>query len=95
MDGGIPGLLAGGLDWLTGVVYGPWVYGPIDRFRERIPGRYPIRNYPDITHSLDCQLPVPDWDVAYAITEGREVINPGRWARPRSSGISSRPPSAS
>ena len=69
-------LLAGGLDWLTGVVYGPWVYGPIDRFRERIPGRYPIRNYPDITHSLDCQLPVPDWDVAYAITEGREVINP-------------------
>ena len=70
------GLLTGGLDWLTGVVYGPWVYGPIDRFRERIPDRYPIRNYPDITHSLDCQLPVPDWDVAYAITEGREVINP-------------------
>ena len=58
------------------MVYGPWVYGPIDRFRERIPSRYPIRNYPDITHSLDCQLPVPDWDVAYAITEGREVINP-------------------
>ena len=70
------GLLAGGLDWLTGVVYGPWVYGPISRFRERVPARYPIRNYPDITHSLDCQLPVPDWDVAYAITEGREVINP-------------------
>ncbi len=70
------GLLRGGLDWLTGVVYGPWVYGPIARFRERIPASYPIRNYPDITHSLDCQLPVPDWDVAYAITEGREVINP-------------------
>ena len=70
------GLLRGGLDWLTGVVYGPWVYGPIARFRERVPARYPIRNYPDITHSLDCQLPVPDWDVAYAITEGREVINP-------------------
>ena len=70
------GLLAGGLDWLTGVVYGPWVYGPIARFRERVPARYPIRNYPDITHSLDCQLPVPDWDVVYAITEGREVINP-------------------
>jgi hypothetical protein len=70
------GLLRGGLDWLTGVVYGPWVYGPMARFRDRVPGRYPIRNYPDITHSLDCQLPVPDWDVAYAITEGREVINP-------------------
>ena len=70
------GLLRGGLDWLTGVIYGPWVYGPIARFRERVPARYPIRNYPDITHLLDCQLPVPDWDVAYAVTEGREVINP-------------------
>jgi hypothetical protein len=70
------GLLHGGLDWLTGVVYGPWVYGSIARFRERVPERYPIRNYPDITHTLDCQLPVPDWDIAYAITEGREVINP-------------------
>ena len=27
---------------------------------------------------------MPDWDVAYAITEGREVINPRPWARPRS-----------
>jgi hypothetical protein len=66
----------GGVDWLVGVVYGPWVYMPIDEFRRLIPARYPIRNYPDITHSLDCQLPVPDWDVAYALTEGREVINP-------------------
>src|SRR5207248_6389757 len=41
--------------------------------------RYPIRDYPDITHSLRCQYPVPDWDLAYALTEGREVINP----RPR------------
>lgn len=62
--------------WLTGVVYGPWVYGTMEWFREIIPARYPIRNYPDITHSLDCQLPVPDWDVAFALTEGREVINP-------------------
>ena len=55
-------------DWIgwPAWVYGPWVYGPIARFRERIPERYPIRNYPDITHSLDCQLPMPDWDVAYA-----------------------------
>jgi len=39
-------ILREGVDWLTGVVYGPWVYGPIARFRERIPERYPIRNYP-------------------------------------------------
>jgi hypothetical protein len=63
-------------DWLTGVVFGPWVHMPMAEFRELIPDKYPIRNYPDITHSLSCQYPVPDWDVAYALTEGREVINP-------------------
>ena len=64
------------LDWLTGVVYGPWVRMMVSEFRETIPDRYPIRNYPDITHSTSCQYPVPDWDVAYALTEGREPINP-------------------
>lgn len=65
--------------WLTGVVYGPWCHMPIAEFRRLIPAQYPIRSYPDITHSLDCQYPVPDWDLAYALTEGRETINP----RPR------------
>ncbi|MCG2769283.1 MAG: hypothetical protein L6435_13010, partial [Anaerolineae bacterium] len=62
--------------WLEGVVCGPWIHMPIDEFRRQIPQRYPIRNYPDITHSACCQYPVPEWDVAYAITEGREAINP-------------------
>jgi len=62
--------------WLEGVVFGPWSHMPIDEFRRQIPEQYPIRNYPDITHSACCQYPVPDWDVAYAITEGREAINP-------------------
>jgi hypothetical protein len=47
--------------------------------RKRLPQKYPIRFYPDITHSVECQYPVPDWDIAYALIEGREVINP----RPR------------
>ena len=63
-------------DWLTGVVFGPWIHMTTAEFRERIPQQYAIRNYPDITHSLSCQHPVPDWDVAYALTEGRESINP-------------------
>ncbi|HMN29241.1 MAG TPA: hypothetical protein PKE45_13915, partial [Caldilineaceae bacterium] len=67
------------LAWLTGVVYGPWCHQTIADFRRLIPPQYPIRSYPDITHSLDCQYPVPDWDIAYALTEGRETINP----RPR------------
>ena len=63
-------------DWLTGVVHGPWVHMTTERFRQIIPARYPIRNYPDITHTLSCQFPVPDWDVAYALTIGREPVNP-------------------
>src|SRR5437763_10137176 len=62
--------------WLSGVVYGPQVRMPLTELRKMIPAKYPIRRYPDITHSLRCQFPVPDWDVAYALTEAREGINP-------------------
>lgn len=62
--------------WLTGVVYGPQTRISVARLRELLPRRYALRAYPDITHSLRCQHPVPDWDLAYALTEGREVINP-------------------
>jgi Glycosyl hydrolase family 67 N-terminus len=62
--------------WLGGVVYGPEVRDSLPMVRKRVPKQYPIRLYPDITHSLQCQFPVPDWDTAYALTEGREVINP-------------------
>jgi hypothetical protein len=62
--------------WLTGVVYGPQVRGSIDDLRERVPRRYPLRLYPDITHSVHSEFPVPDWDFAFAATEGREGINP-------------------
>ena len=62
--------------WLTGIVHGPQVRVSLPKLRELTPKRYPIRNYPDITHSLRAQFPVPDWDIAYAVTESREVINP-------------------
>jgi hypothetical protein len=62
--------------WLSGVVYGPQVRMSLPEFRARVPAEYPIRRYPDITHSRHSQYPVPDWDLAYATTEGREVINP-------------------
>ena len=65
--------------WLDGIVYGPQVRTFLPELRKTIPARYPIRGYPDITHSRQCQHPVPDWDLAYAVTEGREAINP----RPR------------
>ncbi len=51
--------------WLGGVVYGPQVRVSLPELRKAVPAKYPIRDYPDITHSLRCQYPVPDWDVAY------------------------------
>jgi hypothetical protein len=62
--------------WLTGVVYGPQVRGTIQELRAAVPKRYALRHYPDITHSRQSEYPVPNWDTAYAITEGREGINP-------------------
>ncbi|MBI4600678.1 MAG: hypothetical protein HY721_01835 [Planctomycetes bacterium] len=69
--------------WLEGLVYGPQVRGSLAELRAAVPARYPIRHYPDITHTRQCQFPVPDWDVAYAVTEGREPINPRPEAQAR------------
>ena len=62
--------------WLSGVVFGPQTRIGLPELRAAVPRRYPIRHYPDITHNIQCQFPVPDWDAAYAVTEGRESINP-------------------
>lgn len=65
--------------WLSGVVYGPQIRVDIPELVAKLPKKYPLRLYPDITHSTQAQFPVPDWDLAYAVTEGREGPNP----RPR------------
>ena len=62
--------------WLTGIVHGPQVRDSIPVLRKNVPPRYPIRRYPDITHSINAQYFVPDWDLAYMTTEAREVANP-------------------
>jgi hypothetical protein len=62
--------------WLDGIVHGPQVRCSLVRLRQMVPARYPIRNYPDITHSRQCQFPMPNWDPAFSVTEARETINP-------------------
>ncbi len=62
--------------WFGGVVFGPQQRISLQELRSRLPAKYPIRFYPDITHSLRAQYPVPDWDVAFALTLQREPINP-------------------
>ena len=57
-------------------MYGPWTRVTIEELRAKIPARYPIRYYPDITHTIHAEFPVPEWDVAFAVTEARESINP-------------------
>lgn len=62
--------------WLTGIVFGPQVRDSLPKISQRLAKRYPIRHYPDITHSFSSQYSVPEWDLAYPLTEAREVINP-------------------
>lgn len=62
--------------WLDGVVYGPWTKLGPDEMRQRTPARYPVRLYPDITHNVRAQYPVPNWDRAFAHGLNREAPNP-------------------
>ncbi len=61
--------------WLGGVVMGP-SSPPLEETRQKLPQNYPIRWYPDITHNVRCQYPVPWWDPALGMTLGREAVNP-------------------
>jgi hypothetical protein len=63
-------------EWLSGIVFGPQNRIGLPELRRLVPEQYPIRRYPDITHSLRNQYVVQEWDLAYALTENREVINP-------------------
>jgi len=61
--------------WFAGLVAGP-SGPPVAQTRARLPEQYKLRLYPDLTHNKLAQYPVPDWDQAYALTLGREAINP-------------------
>ena len=63
-------------EWLGGIVFGPWEKDSLADLRKKVPKDIPIRRYPDITHSWHSQYPVHKWDTAFALTLGRECINP-------------------
>ena len=60
--------------WLAGAVFAPWVHMDIAEFRRRVPARYDVRYYPDITHTRNCQYPIANWDRAFALTSTREPV---------------------
>lgn len=62
--------------WLTGVFFGPQSRDSLAVERAQIPRRYRILFYPDIAHTMHAQFPVPQWDPVFAMTEGREPIDP-------------------
>ena len=69
-------LRSGEVDWFDGMVFGPATETTLPEMRKAVPKRFPIRRYPDITHSKNCQYEIENWDPALANTLGREAINP-------------------
>ncbi len=65
---------------IDGVIMGPNHAFPLHELRKRLPEKYPIRFYPDITHNVRCEYPVhyslDDWHFALASCLGRESVNP-------------------
>ena len=62
--------------WFGGIVAGP-SSPPLAKLRTRLPSTVQIRDYPDITHSVRCQFPVPYWDPAFAFTLGKGAVIEG------------------
>ena len=67
-------------DEIDGLIMGPNHAFPLEEMRRRVPMKYPIRFYPDITHNVRCEYPVhferDDWHFALAATLSRESVNP-------------------
>ena len=61
--------------WLGGLVTGP-SSPPASESKAALPAKYQLRQYPDLTHNVRCDSPVPWWDPAFNFTLGREAINP-------------------
>ena len=65
---------------IDGFIMGPNHAFPIHELRSRIPAKYPMRFYPDITHNVRCEYPVhytlDDWHFALSTALGRESVNP-------------------
>ncbi len=63
--------------WLYGVCFAPWVMDTVQEMQAKLPDIYKnrIRHYPDITHNSHSQFELADWDMALALTQGREGYN--------------------
>ena len=62
-------------DWLGGLVTGP-SSPAVEETRAALPVQYQLRYYPDLTHNVRSDFPVPWWDPFFNFTLGRESVNP-------------------
>ncbi len=67
-------------EFIDGIIYGPNHAMSLAELRQKLPQKYSLRFYPDITHSVRCEYPVhydrDDWHYAFASAFGRESIAP-------------------
>ncbi|MHA4809419.1 hypothetical protein ACX0G9_15005 [Flavitalea flava] len=61
--------------WLGGLISGPSSPNA-EETRAALPANYRLRYYPDLTHNVRCEFPIPWWDPAFNLTLGRESVNP-------------------
>ena len=59
-----------------GVVYGPHNRLPFLKFTKCFNNQIKIRQYPDICHMFDAQYALKKWDDPFAMSYGRQVVNP-------------------
>lgn len=62
--------------WLSALFVGPQTRESVATHIERIAGADAVEVYPDTAHMMQAQLPVGDWHPAFALTQGREPVNP-------------------
>lgn len=70
------GLLRKAPPWLNGVFFGPQSRDSFATQRANLPASLPLIFYPDIAHTMHAQFPVRQWDPVFALTEGREPVDP-------------------
>jgi len=62
--------------FITGFFVGPQSRDAFSPQRKMIPAQYQLQAYPDIAHTMHAQFALPEWDPAFAFSEGREPIDP-------------------
>ncbi|KQN00604.1 hypothetical protein ASE78_04300 [Sphingomonas sp. Leaf25] len=62
--------------WLSGLFVGPQTRDSLATHVARVGEAYPLETYPDTAHTMHAQFPIPDWHPAFALTQGREPVNP-------------------